>query len=129
MVYHVLSPYEGDAYTATLLFGHSETGVEASHWSMLGTRVLHSVPPVPLTAATFNNSSGAFNNVAIRTDRDGTKLEVNGTLVLDVPGHELRPRRGYMAICAGIIRDEPEEYSIEVAGVRAWTDVAWRLTD
>lgn len=129
LFYHVGSPYKGDAYTATLLFGHSEVGVETSHWSALQSGVVYSVPPVPLTAATFDNSAGAFNSVAIRTGRDGTKLEVNGTLVLDVPGHELRPRRGYMAICAGIIRDEPEEYSIEVAGVRAWTDVAWRLTD
>lgn len=127
-VYHIDNPYGSNFYshTATFIAASSETGVQATHRTVGLNGLRYEVEPIPITDFLFNVSEGALNNVSIHTDRTGTELELNGTSVLSVPGYQLRPRRGPLMICAGILMDEPEDYSIEVVGLRAWTDEAWR---
>ena len=127
LVYHADNPHGGSLYdqTVTYLFS-SVDGIWATHRTEDGYNYSYQVEPIAIAGVSFDGSAGAVNKFAIRTDRSGTELELNGTLVLSVPGHQLRPRRGSMMICAGAMTDEPEEYTIEVVGLRAWTDEAWR---
>lgn len=109
-------------HSATYVFGSVRTGVGVGHWTLVDGLDVDSVEPVSVPLTMYDGTVGALNDVAIRTDADGTSLELNGTLVLHVPASELRPRSGEMQVCAGLLSDEWEGYGIDYIDLRAWTE-------
>ncbi len=119
LIYHI---EDRVADTATFVYGFTDVGIRVAHWTQVGGQNVDSVEPIAVASNIFDATAGALNKVAIRVDRDGTELVLNGSLVLDVPASELRPRSGGMQVCVGFLTDEPQDYLIDYIGLRAWTE-------
>ena len=96
--------------------------IRVVHWTRVQGQVVSSWGPLPVASGTFDSAVGSQNNIAIRTDQDGTLLELNGKSVLKVPASVLRPLAGSMLVCAGFLTGESEDYSIDYTGLRAWSE-------
>lgn len=83
---------------------------------------MYSVGSDAVSWSVFTDAVGADNTVAIRTGTDGSVLELNGTVVLRVPASELRPTSSRMRVCAGLLLDEAEDYSIDYFRLISWTE-------
>ena len=118
MLYHDVG---ADTDTATYVHRWGSEGFRVGHRTRVEGKTVYTLSLSDLPAP-FEDAVGATNTVSIRTDRDGTVLEFNGSSVLRVPASKLRPRAGRMQICVGLLADEPQDYSIDYVRRRAWTE-------
>ena len=114
----------GNTVAATFLHRPPGGTVEAWHVTRVGEQVVDEVDPVVVSTLSMDQSVGAINNLAIATDKLGTRLVLNGSEVLVVPRSELRPMRGAIEVCVGIRKVEQQNYGIRYFNLRAWAD-AW----
>lgn len=55
-------------------------------------------------------------------DRQGSRIFVNGDLVLHVPIEELRPQSAWLMVCAGLLGNENQAYLVPIRNLNAtWT--------
>ena len=118
LVYHRAA---SDSLAATYVARTTETGITVGHETRLQGEVVYSKTP-EIASDLFYGTVGNRNKVAIHTDEKGTELELNGTVVLQVPASELRPTSSRMQVCAGLFTHEPEDYAIDYVDLRAWTE-------
>ena len=120
LLYHHWSSNNTDA--ATYVYKDERGDIRAGHWTRFQGENVYSVGSDAVSWSVFTDSVGADNTVAIRTGTDGSVLELNGTVVLRVPASELRPTSSRMRVCAGLLSDESEDYSIDYFRLIAWTE-------
>ena len=120
LLYHHWSSKNTDA--ATYVYKDERGDIRAGHWTRFQGENVYSVGSDAVSWSVFTDSVGADNTVAIRTGTDGSALELNGTVVLRVPASELRPTSSRMRVCAGLLVDESEDYSIDYFRLISWTE-------
>lgn len=64
--------------------------------------------------------AGATVRLEFESTSLGSKLYLDGTKILDVPGRELTRRIGSLRLCAGMIGGESEPYTIRFSNLWAW---------
>ena len=120
VLYHL-----GDqASTATYIYGRGKATWLASHWTNIGGIEVDAIGPKLIPDVAINEAGGFVNSFAFRTDEQGTKLVLNGELVLDVPLAQLRPRGGPMVVCVSLLGDEEADYRIAYSGLKSWSTTA-----
>ena len=120
LVYHRAA---SNTLTATYVFRTTETGVTVGHETRLRGEVAYSISETLETASSLiYDAVGNWNRVAIHTDEKGTDLELNGTVVLQVPASKLRPTSSRMQVCSGLFTHEPADYAIDYVDLRSWTE-------
>ena len=120
LVYHRAA---SNTLTTTYVFRTADTGVTVGHETRLRGEVVYSISTTLETASSLiYGAVGNWNQVAIHTDEMGTNLELNGTVVLQVPASKLRPTSSRMQLCSGLFTHESEDYAIDYVDLRAWTE-------
>ena len=120
MLYHLWSSNNTDA--ATYVYKTAGGDIRAGHWTRFQGDNVDSVGWESVDSSVFNGNVGADNTVAIRAGTDGSTLELNGTVVLQVPASELRPTSSRMQVCSGLFTHEPVDYAIDYVDLRSWTE-------
>ena len=122
LLYHNERGNETDA--STYIYKQRDgANIRVEHRTRVQGMVVSSWGPLPVASGAFDSTVGSLNSFAIRTDQDGTLLELNGKSAFKVPASVLRPLAGTMQVCAGFLAGEAEDYSVNYAGLRAWTAV------
>ena len=120
LFYHWVPDLPADS--ATFVYVSAGGDMKVDHWTRVDSQVLDSVGPYIVAPGVFDETAGATNEIAIWTDQFGSVLEVNGHVALSVPATELRPTRGRMTICSGLLAEETEDYTIHYSGLNATTE-------
>ena len=121
LLYHSL-PDEQRTFTATFLHRPLDSPVEAWHFTVVDRQFVGDGRRIVVQPRDFDQTVGALNAMTVTTSNRGTVLEVNGTQVLTLPRADLRPVHGWMGVCVGILKVEPQDYLIDYIDLRAWTE-------
>ena len=120
-MYHDLRDDEV-TFTATILRRRPDSPVNALHVAFVDGQPVGEQHEVVVSPLDFDQSAGSLNALTVTTNDSGTRLEINGSLVLEVPSTDLWQVQGRMQVCAGIMREEQHDYLIDYIDLRAWTE-------